>query len=615
MLRSCLTLVGACSLALVLAGLAAEPAAGGAPQDEPTVAEPVKRDAWYWRGFDRLFARRDPGEDTAAGAITQSAYDRFLPYAGWTIRRVAIRGREAFGSVDIDFAPDSPEPPPGPPVTKMSAVERVLNSLAAATKPRTIENYLLFRPGDRLSPRAVADSERLLRERAYVRDARLMVTPVQERPGEVDIIVWVRDRWPWGVRTSVRSAKSQQIEVFHRNIGGIGLGLEVELLADSDRSPSAGWRTRTAMVNLGGSFVDLALDTRYAWDRDQMLLTAERRFSHAEIRALGGWAVGTELFKALPELPAGVHVRSHTHEGWLGWSHRLRRGGTHGQQRWRFIPAVGVQEVLFSAVPGQSSAVGDALRDNTRYLGQLSIVGTEYYTAGLVYGYGETEDLPAGLWASLVGGYETSEGRNRAYHGVRAAWPQVLAHGRYVFLEGLFGGYRRSGRLEDGVLEFGLTTFSPLQRHRQGAWRHFLHARYTLGLGRLAPGSLRLDSAALRDLDAFDLVGDQRLVADLESIWFTPVEIIGFKFAVFGYAGGGLIAPDREPLLRQRLETNGGLGLRLNNPSLVIPTIELRAGILAGEHGWDSVVTLRMGEVKFLRRTLPGARPALLPYR
>jgi hypothetical protein len=43
-------------------------------------------------------------------------------------------------------------------------------------------------------------------------------------------------------------------------------------------------------------------------------------------------------------------------------------------------------------------------------------------------------------------------------------WPRFLAGGRYLSLDGSAGGFRRRGRLEDGVLDLGLTTFSPLQR-------------------------------------------------------------------------------------------------------------------------------------------------------
>ena len=165
------------------------------------------------------------------------------------------------------------------------------------------------------------------------------------------------------------------------------------------------------------------------------------------------------------------------------------------------------------------------------------------------------------------------------------------------------------------MLDLRVSGISPLRRHGYGHWRHFFQVRYTLGINQDDRDGLRLDTAVLRDLDNELLAGNQRLVAGGESVLFTPYAIFGFKVAAFGYGSGGFISKRKDAVFEQRLHTDVGVGLRLHNPNLVIPTVELRVAVVHSDDHWDPTVTLRMGEIKFLSRDLPGAKPSILPYR
>lgn len=595
----------------------ARPVIAAPETDDPTERRgQERREAWYKRGFDSLLVRREPDADASLGADPRLARERFLPFAGLVIREVHLLAREAFGTIEAAGGAELAVVSPDSLASRASPFERMLNSLATPTRDAVLENFLLLRRGDRVVPAVLADSERMLRQQAYVRDALIVVLPLPDHPGEVDLVVLVRDRWPWGVQGSVKSADAQQATLFHRNVGGLGLNLETELMHDRDRQPVDGWRTFASTTNLAGTFIDLAAERRWAWDRDRTAVVAERRLSYPDLRLLGGWTLAEQTQKDWPGLPDSERLRSRTHDVWLGWNIYLRPTARYEDRRLRLVPAVRLQQVDFREPPLAYASGPRVWRDFRRYLLQLHLVGLDYYTTSLVYDHGETEDLPAGLWAALVGGIETgADLPDRYYHGLRAIWPRFLANHRYLALEGSLGGFRQGGRLADGVLDLDVLTFSPLQRRSYGAWRHFLRLRYTLGIRPDDPRALRLDAAALRDCDDPRLSGGQRLVADLESVLFTRVAVSGFKLAAFGYAGCGQIAPAREPIFRQTLQSNTGVGLRLNNPNLVLPTIEMRLGVLAGRDGCNLAVTLRMGEVKFVHSRLPDVQPALLPYR
>ncbi len=610
-----LILVGICLLGAPPSAAGA-PVAGAAPPSDESVPQATgPREAWYVRGLSAFFARRAPDEDAALAADPQLARRRFLPYAGRRIQGIYILGREAFGTVAPAGAGPVAGTRPDSLRTRAGPFERWLNSLAVPTRSGVLRHFLLFGEGQLLVPARLADSERLLRQQVYVRDALIIVLPLAEQPDAVDVVVLVRDRWPWGVQASVRSADSQQVAVFHRNAAGLGLNLEVELLHDRTVRPADGWRTRASATNVGGSFVHLALDTWRSWERDQTAFAAERSFDYPDIRLLGGLLASDETRRGLSELPRDEALRSRTRETWLGWNVHLRPSAGHDERRLRLVPALRVQDVRFDDPPLAFAPNGRLWRDHRRYLLQCNLTGLDYYTAGLIYDYGETEDIPVGLWAALVGGIETGAAGDRGYHGGRVIWPRLTRGRRYVAVEGSLGGFRRQGRLEDGVLDLGLRTFSPLQRNERSVWRHFLRARYTLGLNQADPAALRLEEVALRDLDDPALGGGQRLIAECESVLFTSLVVAGFKVAAFGYAGGGLLAREREAIFAQRLHANLGVGLRLNNPGLVLPTIEMRLGLLSSLDGWQPAATVRMGEVRFATGRLPGAQPELLPYR
>jgi hypothetical protein len=627
--------VGALALSLALAIPAASASARpGVAQADTATGQPAQRDpndlptrnlgsigleeqdGWLARTLGSLLLRSDASGGIGEEPVTQRAVDRFTPYAGRVIQSVAIYGLQAFGRYTgtIDLGDGSR----APSVTGGAATDplgRSLNALAPRTARGVIRDHMLFAAGDPLDPYALADSERLLRELPFTQDARIAVLPVPGREdGAVFVVVVVRDRWPLGARLTVTSLQRWDATVFHRNVGGRGLDLEFELLTERDREPAVGWRARATQRNVRGTFADLTAEVRDTWDRERVTAAAVRDFVYPDIRFVGGLAGIRDLDRDHPDLPEGRTLETGTLDAWVGWGLQLRQADGEGRRRLRLVPAIGAEHVDYRDPPRALAPGPRSWRDRTRYLVQLNLAGLDYYTTNLVYGYGETEDIPAGLWAALTAGYEVVEGQDRWYHAGRVLWPRLTGEGRFLALGASYGGFRRGGRFEDGILDVEVSGFGDVHAAGLGFWRHFHALHYTLGVNQTGD-PLRLDAVGLRDLDDQDVNGTQRLVASGETVFFTPYALFGFKTAAFGYLSGGLIADRKEPLFRQRLQSNLGIGLRLNNPRLVLPTIELRVGLVAGRGDPEPVVTLRMGEVGLREWRIPGARPGTLTYR
>ena len=119
----------------------------------------------------------------------------------------------------------------------------------------------------------------------------------------------------------------------------------------------------------------------------------------------------------------------------------------------------------------------------------------------------------------------------------------------------------------------------------------------------------------MRDLDDDQISGDQRLYTEFESVLFTRYALLGFKIAAFGYAAGGFVGGEEDAILDERFSTNLGVGIRLNNPHLVIPTTELRIGYLATQEESEFAFYLRMKDVNLFKRNLPSVIPSVLLYQ
>jgi hypothetical protein len=123
------------------------------------------------------------------------------------------------------------------------------------------------------------------------------------------------------------------------------------------------------------------------------------------------------------------------------------------------------------------------------------------------------------------------------------------------------------------------------------------------------------DRTGIRDLPNAVVRGDQRLVLNLESRLFTPWRIIGFDTMLFGYADVGAIGGEQDPIFQQKIYSSLGLGVRVHNADLVIPTIELRVGVVQNVEDRAFSLSFDVGNLAYPEIRLPGVRPGGLSYQ
>ncbi len=112
-------------------------------------------------------------------------------------------------------------------------IHRWANKLHIKTQKKTIEDQLLFNPEEGYSKRLIKETERLLRSRAYIHDAKIMT---EEVCGEaVKLTVLTTDNWTLSPSITASHSGGEMrtsFEIEESNL--LGLGTELKILSESD---------------------------------------------------------------------------------------------------------------------------------------------------------------------------------------------------------------------------------------------------------------------------------------------------------------------------------------------------------------------------------------------
>jgi len=353
-----------------------------------------------------------------------------------------------------------------------NALYRLANRLHIVTREAVIRNQLLFRPGDRFSKRRVEESERLLRQNAYLYDAK--IEPVRYENGVVDVRVRTRDVWTLipGLSLSRSGGENRsKATLSERNLLGRGVSLRLDYAKNVDReSTSFAYYDR----NLGHSWTSLFFELTDSSDGDTADLRVIRPFYELDAR----WSAGVTMFEdkrdetfyELGDEAAEYSVSRDFHSAFYGWSRGLRDGWAR-----RWTAGFVYDDNQFSAVPGGTlpavlpedrklvyPTIGfEVLEDRfestsnrdqidrtedfylgTRFTAMLGYASESFgadrdsflYRFGLSTGYGSMTNKALLLSGSLAGRIDDGHSANRRV-GAEARYYNQISDKRLFFME------------------------------------------------------------------------------------------------------------------------------------------------------------------------------------
>lgn len=207
-----------------------------------------------------------------------------------------------------------------------TALFRLGNRLHIRSRELTIAQQLLFRQGDRYAHRLLEESERILRSRRYLYDAR--IRPVAYRDGRVDIAVRTQDVWTLnpGFSFGRRGGKNTSgFELEELNLLGSGTELSVGYKSDIDRNSTALVYRNRQLLGTWWGISAVASENSDGQSREFMV-------GHPFFALDSRWAAGLKLannaridsFYDLGQIVAQVEAQEKHATLFAGWSAGMR---------------------------------------------------------------------------------------------------------------------------------------------------------------------------------------------------------------------------------------------------------------------------------------------------
>jgi hypothetical protein len=498
----------------------------------------------------------------------------FKPYEGKAIRRIYIVNL-SFGKNVQDTSSNI-----------VSTLTRAADRLQSNTKDWIIRELLFVKKGQQIDPYRLADNERFLRDQNFIKDARIVVRPIEEYPDSVDLYVRLRDVFSWGAEINTSGINNVKASVYDANFLGMAQRLQYTLLYDKNRNPITGSEIRYRKTSVGGSFINLEAayttinqgglatenETAYYLSLDRPLYTPNARFA-------GGLQVSRNRSTNVFEKPDPLYNNYKYQLGdvWLGYNigvHKQKRKGSDDRSR-RFV-SMRYFNQHFDQLPKLDTF--DLHYTNKRYvLGQFTWYKIDFYKTNYIYGFGRTEDLPVGMTRKATIGLVQVDSLRRMYAGWEFDHWLVDNHENYWNYTLSLGTNFYKKEWQDNSTLLDLSWYSRLIEFPRLKIRQYANISYAGIYNQHVYESLHINNEyGLDDFSTDSIRARQRLSLGTESVLYTRWSILGFKLAFLAFGRTTLMTPKHLGIWQGGFFPSLGGGVRTRNENLIFGTIEAR---------------------------------------
>jgi hypothetical protein len=254
------------------------------------------------------------------------------------------------------------------------------------------------------------------------------------------------------------------------------------------------------------------------------------------------------------------------------------------------------------------------------YLASVAFSVQKYYKANLIYGYGRTEDIPdGGLFRITVGSEynEFNQNRERKYVGAEASMGKIIKGFGYLYGSAGFATFSNGQQPKCGLLALNMNYFSDLFIIGRSRLRNFIYMDYTRGFDRNTDESLGyIETNGFTGFRNDSVYGKQRLSLSLESVLFSPVNVVGFRFAFFGFTDFAFLSGSNEVIGNNHSLACIGLGIRIRNDNMVFNTFQLRFSFYPNPPVYSNINRIIVsGEQPLRPKNFDSGPPSLIQYR
>ncbi|MBC5993654.1 BamA/TamA family outer membrane protein [Pontibacter cellulosilyticus] len=456
--------------------------------------------------------------------------------------------------------------------------EKAGNAIHIKTSRGLVRNQLLFRRNEPLEPLALIESERLLRQTDYLLDARIVVNEITTTDDSVDVYVVTKDVFSMGGSGSF-TPSSGRGRISLRELNFLGRGHQVRGTYRFNMNRPRPWEASGAysIPNISRTYIGADLvytDENYYKEKSAYL---HRDFFATNTKYAGavGYADIEEQI-LLPFAPGDSIARFgdlkyNRKDVWLGRAFKFKTYHLGYEPRGRLIVGLRMIDTDYSKIPT------DNFQSNVLMLGSIGYSVRKYYKDRYLFGFGRTEDIPAGTLVSFTSGYEKGNVTERRYFAASTSYARYRTQTGYFYGSATWGSFIRDDRWEQGVLELESLYFTGLKEWGNWKLRHYIQGRATFGINRNPEELLAINNeSGLRGFRSDLLRGSRRVTFNYEANLYTPFSLLGFRLAAVMFADVAWLSTGNKSSPFKNTPYRGyGIGFRFRNEYLSFSTIQL----------------------------------------
>ncbi len=497
----------------------------------------------------------------------QTSHFRFLNQKGKKIRSINFINLDVFGPSVDDTIPIS-----------LPWVADVANKIHVYTRQSELKKMLLIHEGDTINPLLLSDNEHIIKEAPFIKDARIVLLPYFNDSTYVDVVIVTQDLYPLGITIKQGTLKQTKFGIYDMNLFGLGhLQRNLFLI-----NPMSNEKIRYAegeyrVENIGNHFISGDINYANYPDNKTIGFDFAKKFITLNTKYAGGISFHHNFEIVQENDRPLLQDKYNNFSSWVGYAIPLSISSFESFNRKNLIFTAGIDKTQYISRFFYTQTPYLKAFNQTLLLLGASISSNAFYRDNLLFGYGPSEDIPYGKLFGFQLGYSFDENKKRLYAESNFSFGGKISNLGYINYSLEVGSYYYINHLEDGILKSKFSFASKLFTHYYHHYRHYININYVRGINMIGPERIIInDKYGIRGLKSNTLIGTQKLSMNLESVMFSPIYILGFRFSTFSFFDIGFIGGEDRFIFNQKMYSGLGLGIRIKNENLVFNTIQLR---------------------------------------
>ncbi|MDP4290497.1 MAG: hypothetical protein Q8908_05400 [Bacteroidota bacterium] len=499
--------------------------------------------------------------------MPEESHLRFLSFKGKRIRSINFISLYVFGTSVNDTT------------RKYSTwIEDMANKTHIYTRSSELRKLLLQKEGDEINPYLLAENEHIIRSLPFIRDVRFMILPDSQDPYFVDLVILTQDVYSLGLTCQSSNLNSTKLGIYNINLWGIGHRQSNMFVIDPLKKEQIRYvEGHYRVENIDKLFMSGELFYINYPDNKSIGFDLGRKFFTSDTKWAGGLSFSNNTQCMTDNDITLMNSRYNLFNSWLGYSlpfHKIKTDTTYHNS---LVTTFSIDKIQYDYrnIVNQTDYLN--AKNRTVLISGLSYTSNAYYRDNLLFGFGSSEDIPYGKLMGVQVGYSFEEMHERTYLDAYYSGGNRINNFGYINFSVETGGFFQSGNFVDGILKSKLSIASQLYTHGDRHYRHYINFAYTRGININGTEKIIInDKYGIQGLKSQTLTGTQKLCMNIESVMFSPIYVLGFRFSPFGFFDVGFIGPEQKSILSQQMYSGLGIGIRIKNEHLVFGTFQLR---------------------------------------